>query len=163
MQEHRSLQLKYHNLHPKEALERIAQEAFTKRKALDVLKYKTKQRSTKLADAKLHLSVLEDRIKYAKILQVFPAEKQAEIITGKVQDAILKKEAALVVHQTYKDILKIMKKVSFLTVKIKVDIMVLGSSLLSSCADGITKRCFRTRKMFNSYNRIGTTCNGIFG
>lgn len=111
LQEHRRLQLKYQNLHPKEALERIAQETFAKRKELDVLQYKTNQRSNKLKDAKLHLSVLEDRIKYGKFLEEFPAERQAEIITGKVQDAILKKEAALVVHQTYKDILNIMKKV----------------------------------------------------
>lgn len=40
----------------------------------------------------------------------FPLEKRAEIITGKVQDAILKKEAALVVHQAYKNIINIMKK-----------------------------------------------------
>lgn len=114
LQEHRQLQLKYQNLHPKEALERIAQEAFSKRKELDLLKYKTKQKSTNLADAKLHLSVLEDRIKYSKLLDFIPAEKQAELITGKVQDAILKKEAALVVHQTYKDILNIMKKVVYM-------------------------------------------------
>lgn len=110
LHEHRELQLKYQNLHPKEAVERISQEAFAKRKELDLIKYRKKHMSKKLADEKLYLSVLEDRIKYAGLLE-FPAEKQAEIITGKVQDAILKKEAALVVHQTYKDILDIMKKV----------------------------------------------------
>lgn len=110
LHEHRELQLKYQNLHPKQALERIEQEAFAKRKELDLIKYRKKQTSKKLADEKLYLSVLEDRIKYVGLLE-FPAEKQAEIITGKVQDAILKKEAALVVHQTYNDILNIMKKV----------------------------------------------------
>lgn len=100
-------------MHPKDVLESIAQESFTKRKQLDLLKYKTKQKSTKLADDKLYLALLEDRVKYAG-LSKFPSEKQAEIITGKVQDAILKKEAALVVHQTYKDIISIMKKVHYI-------------------------------------------------
>lgn len=120
LQEHKELQLKYQNFHPKDAFERISQDTFSKRKELDMLKYKMKQTTKRLTDAKLYRSVLEDRIKYAD-LEVFPCEKQAEIITGKVQDAILKKEAALVVHQTYKDILNMMKKVcdyhSVLTIK----------------------------------------------
>lgn len=43
----------------------------------------------------------------------FPAERKAEIITGKVQDAILKKEAALVVREAYLNIINIMKKAGF--------------------------------------------------
>lgn len=111
LQEHKELQLKYQDLHPKEALDRIEQEAFNKRKELDLLKYKTKQQCAELTEKKLYLALLEDRIKYGEIMEVNPTKNQAEIITGKVQDAILKKEAAVVVHQTYKDILRIMKKV----------------------------------------------------
>lgn len=39
-------------------------------------------------------------------------EKIAEIITGKVQDAILKREAALAIQQSYAQIINIMKKVT---------------------------------------------------
>lgn len=53
---------------------------------------------------------MEDRIKYQ--LLVIPEDKIAERITGKVQDAILKKEAAIVVHQAYLNIINIMKKVA---------------------------------------------------
>lgn len=59
----------------------------------------------------LELAVLEDRIKYANPNE-FPVEKQSAIITGKVQDAILKKEAALAIRQTFIQIIDIMKKVS---------------------------------------------------
>lgn len=55
-------------------------------------------------------ALLEDRIKYQLI--VIPEVKIAERITGKVQDAVLKKEAALVVHEAYANIINIMKKVA---------------------------------------------------
>lgn len=44
---------------------------------------------------------------------LIPVEQQAQIITGKVQDATLKKEAALSVKHTYHNILNILKKVCF--------------------------------------------------
>lgn len=55
-------------------------------------------------------AVLEDRIKYQ--LVIIPEDKIAERITGKVQNAVLKKEAALVVYQAYLNIIDIMKKVA---------------------------------------------------
>lgn len=62
-----------------------------------------------LVDLKLRKALLEDRMKYPE--DIFPAERKAEVITGKVQDAILKKEAAVVVHDAYVNIINIMKKV----------------------------------------------------
>lgn len=55
--------------------------------------------------------MLEDRLNYPEVSQI-PEEKEAEMITGKVQDAVLKREAALAVNQTYKQILAIMKRVN---------------------------------------------------
>lgn len=60
------------------------------------------------ANFQLRKSVLEDRMTYPD--DNFPPEKRAEIITGKVQDAILKKEAAMVVHDAYLKIINIMRK-----------------------------------------------------
>lgn len=56
-------------------------------------------------------AVLEDRIKYQQ--SELPLKKTAERITGNVQDAVLKKEAALVVNDAYLKIINIMKKVEF--------------------------------------------------
>lgn len=53
---------------------------------------------------------MEDNITYRYLLK-FPIEEYAGIVTGKVQDAILRKEAALSVQDTYLRIIKIMKKV----------------------------------------------------
>lgn len=42
---------------------------------------------------------------------MMPCERQAHLITGKVQDAILKKEAAIYIRNSYKEMIAIMKKV----------------------------------------------------
>lgn len=55
-------------------------------------------------------SILQDRLKY-DVSDKIKEEKIAQIITGKVQDACLKKEAALAVQQTYIKIIDVMKKV----------------------------------------------------
>lgn len=60
----------------------------------------------------MELSLIEDREIYKKYFDKCPIERHAEIITGKVQDATLRKEAALAVHYTYARILEILKKVS---------------------------------------------------
>lgn len=59
----------------------------------------------------LELAELEDRLREEAMFGSIPEEQQAQIITGKVQDAILKKEAAITVRNTYRSILNIMKKV----------------------------------------------------
>lgn len=43
---------------------------------------------------------------------MLPCEKEAHLITGKVQDAILKKEAAIYIRNSYKEMIAIMKKVN---------------------------------------------------
>ncbi|XP_044758332.1 uncharacterized protein LOC123316355 [Coccinella septempunctata] len=107
--EHREMQLAYQNHQPKKVIDAIHQINFNKRKELDKLEFRMKQKSDKLIDLKLELAVLEDRIKYANPNE-FPVEKQSAIVTGKVQDAILKKEAALAIRQTFIQIIDIMKK-----------------------------------------------------
>lgn len=59
----------------------------------------------------MNLAALEDREIYGDILGQLPTEKQAEVITGRVQNAILKQEAAISVRCTYKSVLDILKKV----------------------------------------------------
>lgn len=68
-----------------------------------------KQKTQTLINLKLELSELDDRMKYEGH-GLIPVEQQAQIITGKVQDATLKKEAALSVKHTYHNILNILKK-----------------------------------------------------
>lgn len=53
---------------------------------------------------------MEDRLKYAYYGQI-KEEKQAQIITGQVQDAILRKEGAIAINEIYREIVDIMKKV----------------------------------------------------
>lgn len=67
----------------------------------------------------LYHSVLEDRLKYDQFTK-YPIEEYAGIVTGKVQDAILKKEAALVVKQAYTKIIDIMKKASHKTLRLPI-------------------------------------------
>lgn len=63
----------------------------------------------------MELSELNDNLKFDKSSKL-AVELQAKIVTGKVQDAILRKEAALAVGFTYKNMLEILKKVkSFYT------------------------------------------------
>ncbi|XP_063920466.1 uncharacterized protein LOC135135374 [Zophobas morio] len=105
----KELQLAYQNLEPKIAVENIHQINFTKRKALDKLHYQMKLKSKQLIDLKLEESALQDRLKYEGFDKI-KEEKNAQIITGKVQDALLKKEAALQIRQTYTQISDLMKK-----------------------------------------------------
>jgi hypothetical protein len=65
----------------------------------------------KLIDLKLEQALLEDRLKYAFFGQI-KQEKEAQIITGKVQDAILRKEGAWAIYHIFREILDIMKKVN---------------------------------------------------
>lgn len=46
---------------------------------------------------------------------MLPSEKQATLVTGKVQDAILKKEAAIYIRNAYREMIAIMKKVNYCT------------------------------------------------
>lgn len=54
---------------------------------------------------------MTDKIKEEKQINKIEVEVQAELVTGKLQDAILKKDSALSVRYIYRKILKIMKKV----------------------------------------------------
>lgn len=108
--DHKEMQLAYQNHQPKKVIDAIHQINFNKRKELDKLDFKMKQKSDKLIDLKLELALLEDRLKYQGLTNEFPVEKQSAIVTGKVQDAILKKEAALAIRQTFIQIIDIMKK-----------------------------------------------------
>lgn len=56
-------------------------------------------------------ALLQDRLKY-EVFDKIKEEQVAQIITGKVQDALLKKEAALAIQQTYGEIINVMKKVN---------------------------------------------------
>ncbi|XP_044270461.1 hyaluronan-mediated motility receptor-like [Tribolium madens] len=107
--EHRELQLAFQNSQPKKVIEEIKQRNFNKRKVLDRLKYEKKMRSQKLIDLKLEQALLEDRLKYAFLGQI-KQEKEAQIITGKLQDAILRKEGASAIYHIYREIIDIMKK-----------------------------------------------------
>lgn len=62
----------------------------------------------------MECSVYEDRLKYEGDKIMLPSEKEAHLITGKVQDAILKKEAAIYIRNSYNEMIAIMKKVSAL-------------------------------------------------
>ncbi|XP_019867960.1 uncharacterized protein LOC109596812 [Aethina tumida] len=111
LREHKEMQMAYENLPSKKVIETVNHLAFNKRKEYDRLNYRMKLRSQKYVELKMYASVLSDNLNYdfgkSKLL---PEEKQAQIITGKVQDAILKREAALAIRQTYTQIIDIMKK-----------------------------------------------------
>lgn len=59
----------------------------------------------------MHEAQLEDNLKYASD-EKLPIEITGSILTGKLQDAYLKREAALTVWTTYNDILDVLKKVN---------------------------------------------------
>ncbi|EFA00628.1 uncharacterized protein LOC663840 [Tribolium castaneum] len=107
--EHRELQLAHQNSDPKKVIENVHQINFTKRKVLDKLQYQMKLKSQQLIDLKLEEALLQDRLKY-EVYDKIKEEEVAQIITGKVQDALLKKEAALAIQQTYAEIINVMKK-----------------------------------------------------
>ncbi|KAJ3662855.1 hypothetical protein Zmor_007177 [Zophobas morio] len=90
-------------------IDEIEQLNFNRRKTLDKLFYEKKVKSQKLIDLKLEQAVLEDRLKYAFLGQI-KEEKEAQIITGKVQDAILRKEATWSIQRIYTEIRDVMKK-----------------------------------------------------
>ncbi|KAF5280526.1 hypothetical protein FQR65_LT00277 [Abscondita terminalis] len=107
--EHRDLQLGFQNLPPIRVIDHLHQDNFNQRKLLDRMDYRMKQKTQTLIALKLELAELEDRLTYEGVGQL-AVEQQAQIVTGKVQDAILKKEAAIAVRATYKNILNILKK-----------------------------------------------------
>lgn len=110
--DHREMQLAYQNAKPERVIDMVNQVNFTKRKARDFLKYRMNQKSDKLIDLKLRYASYEDRLRYEGLSwqAMLPCEKQAHIITGKVQDAILKKQAAIYIRNSYKEMIAIMKK-----------------------------------------------------
>lgn len=60
----------------------------------------------------LNHAYLEDREHYAQLYTELPSDRYAQVITGKVQDALLKQEAAIAVRYTYRRLLDLLKKVS---------------------------------------------------
>ncbi|XP_017780163.1 PREDICTED: myosin-11-like [Nicrophorus vespilloides] len=107
--EDRKLQLAYQELHINNIINHIYQDNFSKRKYLDVLKYKLKLKMEELIKFRLEEGDLENRIKY-EVSDKIPIEVQVGIVTGKVQDMILKKEAAITVRNTYRILVDIMKQ-----------------------------------------------------
>ncbi|XP_030765981.1 myosin-1-like [Sitophilus oryzae] len=110
--EHREMQLAYQYSQPEKVIEMVEQVNFNKRKSKDLLLHKKQLKTKELIDLKLHYAEVEDILKFEGLSWqcMFPSEKQAQIITGKVQDAILKKEAAIVIRHSYKEMIAIMKK-----------------------------------------------------
>ncbi|GJQ68187.1 hypothetical protein Trydic_g16830 [Trypoxylus dichotomus] len=109
LQEHKRLQLAYQELQVMQIIENIHQDNFNKRKELDRLYHKMKNRTDTLIRLKLRVSELEDRLKYEP-LGSSRLEILAKVVTAKVQNAILKQDAAISVRYIYKKILCIMKK-----------------------------------------------------
>ncbi|KAG5889574.1 hypothetical protein JTB14_018558 [Gonioctena quinquepunctata] len=110
--EHREMQLAFQNAQPQKVIDMVHQVNFTKRKTRDRLKYRMDLKSDKLIELKLKYALYEDRIKYDGLSwqTMLPSERQAHLITGKVQDAILKKEAAIYIRNSYREMISIMKK-----------------------------------------------------
>ncbi|KAJ8962954.1 hypothetical protein NQ314_005671 [Rhamnusium bicolor] len=111
--EHREIQLAYQNAEPQEkVIDMVHQVNFQKRKTRDMFKYRMKLKSDKLIELKLKRALYEDNIKYEGLSwqNMLPCERQAHFITGKVQDALLKKEAAIYIRNSYKEMIAIMKK-----------------------------------------------------
>ncbi|KAJ8924673.1 hypothetical protein NQ315_000824 [Exocentrus adspersus] len=129
--EHKEIQLAFQNAPPQKIIDMIHQVTFTKRKVRDMLKYKMKLRSDKLIDLKLRQAKYADKIKYEgkSWKAMLPCEKAAHLITGKVQDAILKKEAAIYIRNSYKEMIAIMKK----------DTLYFDAILVSIRNDGISQ------------------------
>ncbi|ERL88196.1 uncharacterized protein LOC109544771 [Dendroctonus ponderosae] len=112
LSDHREMQLAYQNSQPQKVIEMVEQVNFNKRKSRDLLQYKKKLKTQELIDLKLKYAELEDILRFEGLswASMLPCERQAHIITGKVQDAILKKEAAIVIRHSYKEMIAIMKK-----------------------------------------------------
>jgi len=112
LSDHREMQLAFQNSQPEKVIEMVEQVNFNKRKSRDLLKYKKQLKTQELIDLKLRYAELEDYLKFEGLswASMLPCERLAHIITGKVQDAMLKKEAALVIRQSYKEMIAIMKK-----------------------------------------------------
>lgn len=60
--------------------------------------------------SQLETAEMEDRIRFDSP-DAYPIEIQTRVYTALVQDASLKKEAAIVVNESYKKILSVMKQV----------------------------------------------------
>nr|CAI5850002.1 unnamed protein product [Callosobruchus analis] len=110
--EHREMQLAFQNSQPQKVIDMVHQVNFTKRKTRDILKYRMKLKSDRLIDLKLRYALYEDRLKYdgQSWLTMLPCERTAHLITGKVNAAILRKEAAIYIRNAYKEMIAIMKK-----------------------------------------------------
>lgn len=132
--DHREMQLAFQNSQPEKVIDMVNQLNFTKRKTTDILKYRMKQKSDKLIDWKLQYASYEDRLKYEGMFwqTMLPTERRAHIITGKVQDAILKKEAAIYIRNSYREMIAIMQK----------DALYFDAILVSIQNDGLSQgRC----------------------
>ncbi|XP_063920099.1 uncharacterized protein LOC135135071 [Zophobas morio] len=109
LSDNHELQLAYQNSELEKVTEDIMQRNFNKRKALDKINYQMSLKSQQLINLKLEEALLQDRTKYESLHNI-KEEHIAKLITGKVQDAILKKQAALEIRQTYTQIIDLMKK-----------------------------------------------------
>ncbi|KAK9702343.1 hypothetical protein QE152_g30022 [Popillia japonica] len=101
--------ISYHNLHVETIMEYISQNIFHCRKQYDLLKYKETVKRNKLIQLKLLHAEMEDRL-ITTAAGKFPIEMQCKILTSRVHDANLKKEATIVIHESYKKILNVCKK-----------------------------------------------------
>ncbi|KAJ8973130.1 hypothetical protein NQ317_001561 [Molorchus minor] len=112
LSEHREMLLAYQNEQCHKVNDMVNQVNFTKRKSRDMLNYRMEQKSEKLIELKLRAALYEDRIKYEGMSwqNMLPCERAAHLITGKVQDALLKKEAAMYIKNSYKEMIAIMNK-----------------------------------------------------
>ncbi|XP_057668165.1 uncharacterized protein LOC130901089 [Diorhabda carinulata] len=132
----KELQLRFQNSPPQKVIDILNQVNFTKRKARDISRYKMKIKSEILTDLNLKYSEYEDQIKYEGVESLLPCEKTAYLITGKVQDAMLRKEAAIYIRNSYKEIIAIMRKDSIyfdaLLDTLKYDGLKQGNCMLSA-------------------------------
>ncbi|XP_072391396.1 uncharacterized protein [Diabrotica undecimpunctata] len=127
--DHRELQLTFQDAAPQKVIDTVHQVNFTKRKMRDMLAYRMKLKSDLLIDLKLRCAKYEDNLKYEALQPMLRCEKQAHLITGKVHDAILKKEAAIYIRNSYKEMIAIMKK----------DSIYFDAILLSIKEDGLSQ------------------------
>nr|XP_022908856.1 uncharacterized protein LOC111420163 isoform X2 [Onthophagus taurus] len=103
------IQLAYERLEPHIIVEHLQQQKFNCRKKMDLMQFEKLQKAKRLVTVKLEYAELCDRLTFEQPGS-FPVERLCREYTSHVQDAILKKEAAIVVNETYKKIISVMKK-----------------------------------------------------
>ncbi|XP_065161496.1 uncharacterized protein [Atheta coriaria] len=137
--EDRAMKLAYQELHATKVIDHIYQDNFARRKMLDLQNYRLKLKIDRLIKLRLEegdLEMQEETQSFSKT----PLEIQIGIVTGKVQDMILKKEAAITVKTTYKTLIDIMRKDAIyydaVLETLKEDAMAQGSCLIQSTTLG---------------------------